>query len=92
MRTTAVAVVTAIAPKMPQVKCSVCNVLYILDAYNLVTAINSRYYTHDDIRVHINGTCFAILASPPTTLWPGLQWVYAQSARTCTHYCLVLLQ
>ena len=28
----------------------------------------STYYTHDDILVHTKGACFAIPASPPTTL------------------------
>ena len=77
---------TAVVPKMQQAKCSV-HVMYILllytraavvvvvDAHNEAPGI-SRYYTHDDIRAHIKGACFAIPASPPTTLgWPDLQWV-----------------
>ena len=53
------------------------------------------------LRVDIKGACFATYTCflPPTTLgWPGLQWVYAQSERTCLHnkregcrYCAVLL-
>ena len=36
------------------------------------------------IRVHIEGAFFAIRASPPTTLgWPGLQWVYVHTERSC---------
>ena len=53
-------------------------VVVVVDANNEVPVpgINSRYYTHDDIRVHIKGACFTILDSPPTTLgWPGLQSV-----------------
>ena len=73
--------------EMLQVKRSVHNVMYIpllytraavvvvVDAHNEAPGI-SRYYTHDDIRAHIKGACFAIPASPPTTLgWPDLQWV-----------------
>ena len=49
-------------------------VVIVVDARNEVPGIDSRYYAHDDIRVHMKGACFAIHASPPTTLgWPGLQ-------------------
>ena len=50
------------------------DVVIVVDARNEVPGIDSRYYAHDDIRVHMKGACFAIHASPPTTLgWPGLQ-------------------
>ena len=65
--TTAAALATAavVVPKMLQVKCSVHNVMHILqllctrtavvvvvDAHNEVPGIN-RYYTHHDIREYI---------------------------------------
>ena len=69
---------------MQQVKCSVHNVMYILlytrtavlviDAHNKIPGTHMVGVMHDDIRVHMKGACFAIPASPPTTLgWPGLQ-------------------
>ena len=33
----------------------------VVDAHNEVPGINSRYYTHDNIRVRIKGAYFAIL-------------------------------
>ena len=95
--------VTVIVPKILQVApCSVLNVMYILfyTAVRVVDAHVTKYQvvgvTRTVMRVHFKGACFAMPDSPPTTLgWPGLQWVYAQSARTlhnkwegCT-YCLV---
>ena len=82
-RTVVTAVVRIVVPEMLQVKCSVHNVTYILlytrtavvvDPHNEVPYINSRYYTHDIVRVHIEIACFVIPAWPPTTLgWPGLR-------------------
>ena len=90
--TTTIAVVTAVvAAIIRQLKRSEDKLVYILllytrtavvvvvDAHNEVPGTNI-VGTHDDIRVHIKGVCFAIPASPSTKLgWLGLQWV--RSAR-----------
>ena len=64
--------------------CAQCHVqLYILCCILDALITGNRYDTHDDIPKLIEGECLAIRARLPHSTWPGLQWAYAQSARTC---------